>query len=100
MLYKNKTPLFIGHRGSPLKHTENTPKSLLCAFNDGADGVDIDVRNVDLFCLLGPNGSGKSTTIKLLLGLLRPTKGFIKIFDRDPDDVRTKERIGYLPEES
>ena len=64
------------------------------------NGVEFEVRKGEVFGLLGPNGSGKSTTIKLLLGLLRPTKGFIKIFDRDPDDVRTKERIGYLPEES
>jgi ABC-2 type transport system ATP-binding protein len=50
--------------------------------------------------LLGPNGSGKSTTIKMLLGLLNPTRGFIRIFDHSPRDVKTKERIGYLPEES
>ena len=44
MLYKNKPPFFIGHRGSPLKYIENTPQSLLCAFNDGADGVELDVQ--------------------------------------------------------
>jgi len=50
--------------------------------------------------LLGPNGSGKSTTIKLLLGLLNPTKGHIEIFGHSPRHVQTKSRIGYLPEES
>jgi ABC-2 type transport system ATP-binding protein len=64
------------------------------------DSVDFEVRRGEVFGLLGPNGSGKSTTIKLLLGLLHPTKGLIKVFDRSPRDVKTKERIGYLPEES
>ena len=64
------------------------------------NGVEFEVRSGEVFGLLGPNGSGKSTTIKMLLGLLRPSKGFIKIFDQSPDDVKTKERIGYLPEES
>ena len=39
------------------------------------DGLDMDVRPREVFGLLGPNGSGKSTTIKLLLGLLYPTRG-------------------------
>ncbi|MEP6664230.1 MAG: ABC transporter ATP-binding protein, partial [Verrucomicrobiota bacterium] len=50
--------------------------------------------------LLGPNGSGKSTTVKMLLGLLYPTKGHIEVFGKSPRDVKTKARIGYLPEES
>ena len=50
--------------------------------------------------MLGPNGSGKSTTIKVLLGLLNPSRGVARIFGRSPRDVKTKERIGYLPEES
>jgi ABC-2 type transport system ATP-binding protein len=62
--------------------------------------VDFEVRQGEVFGLLGPNGSGKSTTIKMLLGLLNPTRGFIRIFDHSPRDVKTKERIGYLPEES
>src|SRR4051794_37994132 len=64
------------------------------------DGVDFEVRRGEVFGLLGPNGSGKSTTIKMLLGLLHPTKGVIEVFNRSPRDVKSKERIGYLPEES
>ena len=64
------------------------------------DGVDLNIKRGEVFGLLGPNGSGKSTTIKLLLGLLRPSAGHIEVFGRAPDDVVTKERIGYLPEES
>ena len=64
------------------------------------DNVDFDVRRGEIFGLLGPNGSGKSTTIKLLLGLLHPTKGHIEVFGKSPRHVQTKSRIGYLPEES
>src|SRR5512133_217727 len=64
------------------------------------DSVDFDVRRGEVFGLLGPNGSGKSTTVKLLLGLLNPTKGHIEVFGHSPRHVATKARIGYLPEES
>ena len=62
--------------------------------------LDLDIQPGEVFGLLGPNGSGKSTTIKMILGLLYPTRGHISVFGRPPDDVRTKSRIGYLPEES
>jgi len=64
------------------------------------DNVDFDVRRGEVFGLLGPNGSGKSTTVKMLLGLLYPTKGHIEVFGHSPRHVATKARIGYLPEES
>lgn len=64
------------------------------------DDIDFDIRPNEIFGLLGPNGSGKSTTIKLILGLLRPTKGRLEVLGQFPDNVRVKSRIGYLPEES
>ena len=64
------------------------------------DQVDFEVRRGEVFGLLGPNGSGKSTTVKMLLGLLHPTKGHIEVFGHSPQHVATKARIGYLPEES
>jgi len=64
------------------------------------DNVDFEVRRGEVFGLLGPNGSGKSTTVKLILGLLYPTKGRIDVFGHSPRHVATKSRIGYLPEES
>ncbi len=63
-------------------------------------GVDLDVRRGEVFGLLGPNGSGKSTTMKLVLGLLRPSAGVVEALGRSPRDVRTKARIGYMPEDS
>ncbi|HXU75017.1 MAG TPA: ABC transporter ATP-binding protein [Methylomirabilota bacterium] len=64
------------------------------------DNVDFEVRRGEVFGLLGPNGSGKSTTVKLILGLLNPTKGRIEVFGHSTRHVATKARIGYLPEES
>lgn len=62
--------------------------------------VDLEVRPGEIFGLLGPNGSGKSTTIKMILGLLHPSRGRVSVFNRPPSDVSVKNRIGYLPEES
>jgi len=61
-------------------------------------GVDLEVRPGEIFGVLGPNGAGKTTTIKILLGLVFPTKGTVKLFGRErpgPDQMR---RLGYLPE--
>ncbi|MDB5342605.1 MAG: transporter related protein [Schlesneria sp.] len=64
------------------------------------NALTLDVRPGEVFGLLGPNGSGKTTTMKLLLGLLFPTEGEIKILGKSAADVAKNERIGYLPEES
>ena len=64
------------------------------------DNIDFEVREGEVLGFLGPNGSGKSTTIKMLLGLLYPTSGTISVFGKNPKDVKSKKRIGYLPEES
>ena len=64
------------------------------------NSLSFEIRPREIFGLLGPNGSGKSTTIKMILGLLRPTSGRIALFGKSPTDVAVKRRIGYLPEES
>ncbi len=64
------------------------------------DAVSLSVQAGEVFGLLGPNGSGKSTTIKLLLGLLFPSKGRVAIFGKPPTDVAVRRRVGFLPEES
>lgn len=62
--------------------------------------LDMAVARGGVFGLLGPNGSGKSTTIKMLLGLLRPTSGDILVLGKKPSDTAVKARIGYMPEVS
>ena len=47
---------------------------------------------------LGTNGAGKTTTIKMLIGLIRPTSGTVRLFGGDPSDAKTRLRIGYMPE--
>ena len=64
------------------------------------NSLSLDVYKGEVFGLLGPNGSGKTTTLKLLLGLLFPTEGEIKILGEPASNVSKNERIGYLPEES
>lgn len=62
--------------------------------------LNLEIRPGEVFGLLGPNGSGKTTTIKMLLGLLYPTRGRISMFGKAPTDVAVKARIGFLPEDS
>ena len=64
------------------------------------DNLDLEIQSHEVFGLLGPNGSGKSTTIKMLLGLLFPSRGWAHVLGQPPGDVKINARIGYLPEES
>ena len=63
------------------------------------DGLDLTVSAGEVHGFLGPNGAGKTTTIRLLLGLLRPTSGTARVFDRDPagDAVDLHRRLAYVP---
>lgn len=60
------------------------------------DGINLDIRRGQLLSLLGPNGAGKSTAISLLLGLLRPDQGTVRLFGDDPQRIRARRRIGVM----
>jgi len=62
--------------------------------------LDLRIQPGEVFGLLGPNGSGKTTTIKMLLGLCRPTAGEAFLLGREAGDRSALARIGYLPEET
>ena len=62
------------------------------------DGLDLTVQPGEIFGLLGPNGAGKTTTLKLMLALLRPDGGEVRLFGRPPRDVAARRRLGFLPE--
>jgi len=60
--------------------------------------LDLKVGAGEVYGLLGPNGSGKSTTLKIILGLISPTRGRTEIFGRDSLLVQSREAVGFLPE--
>jgi ABC-2 type transport system ATP-binding protein/ribosome-dependent ATPase len=61
------------------------------------DHADIDVRAGEIVGLLGANGAGKTTLIRLLLGLLRPDEGEVRLFGEAPSR-ETRRRLGYVPQ--
>ncbi len=65
----------------------------------GVEGVDLAIPSGQIFGFLGPNGAGKTTTIRILLGFLRPSRGYAEIFGRSCWKYRARNNrdIGYLP---
>lgn len=68
----------------------------------GINSLDLRVDRGEIFGYLGPNGSGKTTTIRLMLGLIRPDRGQIKLFDKKvtPGSTAMRAGIGYVPGEA
>jgi ABC-2 type transport system ATP-binding protein len=60
--------------------------------------LTLDVPRGEVFGLLGPNGAGKSTSVKMLLGLVFPTKGEAQVLGYPVGDVKTRSKVGFLPE--
>ena len=61
-------------------------------------GISFEVSRGESFGFLGPNGAGKTTTIKILMGLIRPTAGHVRLFGLPVPDRRTREKVGFMPE--
>ncbi len=61
-------------------------------------GINLDVRQGEVFAFLGPNGAGKTTTIKTIVNLIRPTNGDVLIFGKKASTIDARRRIGFLPE--
>lgn len=62
------------------------------------DNLTFEVKGGEIFAMLGPNGAGKSTTIRMILDIIKPDNGSIRIMGNKMSD-RVKDRIGYMPEE-
>lgn len=63
-------------------------------------GLSFQLTSGEKCALLGPNGAGKSTTLKLLVGLLKPDQGEVKVGGLDPSSTEARKILGYLPEDA
>lgn len=88
--------------GVPAVTVENLEKAFPIPFKRkrllAVRGLSLQVEAGQVYGLLGPNGSGKSTTLKIVLGLIRPDAGSTRIFGLDSSEVRSREQVGFLPE--
>lgn len=66
---------------------------------NAVDKVSFSIKKGEVIAILGPNGAGKTTTILMMLGLLEPTHGQVKLFNSHPKEKRVRERIGAMLQE-
>jgi len=87
-------PAVAVHGLTKIFHVPLRPARGIVAVKD----LNLRIEPGEVFGLLGPNGSGKSTTLKIILGLVSPTRGRTEIFGRDSRLVESREAVGFLPE--
>ncbi|MEM0340130.1 MAG: ABC transporter ATP-binding protein [Acidilobaceae archaeon] len=65
-------------------------------------GISFKVYSGEIFCIVGPNGSGKTTTLRTIVGLLKPEGGFVKVLGHDSSNLslEVKRKIAYVPEDA
>lgn len=90
-----KTPA-VELRGLTKRYALTWQRRVLLAL----DRLNLRVEAGEVFGLLGPNGSGKSTTMKLLLGLMKPTAGEALVFGESSHVLATRRRLGFFTGES
>src|SRR5512146_1281763 len=77
-------------------------RNLIKRYGDklAVDNVSFDVHQGEVFGFLGPNGAGKTTTIKVIVGLLQPTSGTVKVagYDIQAQPMLAKASSGYVPD--
>lgn len=64
------------------------------------DDVSLSIKRGEIYVVLGPNGAGKTTLFNIIAGVLKPSSGFVKVFDVDPSDPKIHHKISYLPSTS
>src|SRR6185503_12079039 len=88
-------PMTLGRNGSAVR-LEGVTKRF--GSRTAVSGLDLEIPRGVICGLLGPNGSGKTTTIRMIMGILRPDEGSVSLFGADPEVTR-RTKVGYLPEE-
>ncbi len=64
------------------------------------ENITVSIKQGDYVGIVGPNGSGKTTLVKIILGLLQPDSGSVKLFGKDSSSFGDWNKIGYLPQKS
>ena len=64
------------------------------------EDIDLTVEPGDFLGIIGPNGSGKTTLLRIMLGLLAPTSGQVRLFGRPPASLKQWGRLGYVPQKA
>ncbi len=92
------------------EHTENPPAVVVSGLTKefklpmragrfrAVEDLSLSVGEGEVYGLIGPNGSGKSTTMKVMLGIVRPTKGSCEVFGMSSNSSKSRRLVGYLPE--
>jgi ABC-2 type transport system ATP-binding protein len=78
--------------------TKVFPTGLRKEYVVAVDNLSFEVKAGEVYGLIGPNGSGKSTTMKVVLGLMAPSKGTSTVFGYESGDIQARNEIGFLPE--
>ena len=94
-----------GFLGGRVNHEESIVKveNISFGYGDGEeilDGVSFSIHRGDYLGIVGPNGAGKTTLLKIILGLLPPTSGTVRLFDQDQAKFRDWQKIGYVPQKA
>lgn len=85
-------------------HSKNIIEVQNVSFSYGKEEVlkdiTLEIHKGDYLGIIGPNGSGKTTLIKIMLGLIQPSRGSVRIFDKDIKDFHDWQKIGYIPQKA
>ncbi|WML29023.1 ABC transporter ATP-binding protein [Neobacillus sp. OS1-32] len=76
---------------------ENVTKSF--KYKTAVNNISFSMKKGEVTAILGPNGAGKTTTISMILGLLKPTTGDIKLFNSQPQELHVRQKIGTMLQE-
>jgi len=93
----HETSQTSSHKDNPLVETKGLTKRFGSRITAVAD-LNLTVGRGEVYGFLGPNGSGKSTTLRMLLGLIRPTSGQVRVMGKKPGDPASLRKIGTLIE--